>query len=507
MKSVRMVILCFSAFVVLAGGVLGYGLWRKGALSKEIRERVARADRILEGNQHDFIKLTSSEQKAALNEAGELKRVIESDLEAPARKADDLGDWISDRRALQAAVDRKRRELNKLDRALRNDFLRDPKETKAATDGHPCQQLSPPMAQRVRTAAQRAKEVGNDLTADIRGKRIDLSPVVAAAVKDLQSAADRAIGELQLREKAFRLFVEGMEQALAGRRVNEVRSRIHYLDEWFSCVVDAGEKQRRLREMEMKFAFVHRRGEMERILHARMDDLAGVLTNAKSPSVVRTALGQSQEVVRDAQALVSLFPDSKVKAKIPVLDKAAGGAQRWLQGLAGKAAADQGKQDIIDDRILYKIDGLTGPDIALPEWSKGAQPIRAAIEQVKKMDASAAFLEVLLDATKPQAKSAPPDPGEPVKVKWVGPKWEFFDTNVSGMNELLGHCLVHGKKRKSYRPVPTSYSAFVADKFTEVHVLVDQYLKAFEKFKKDHDARVARKQEDEDKKAEKKNAG
>ena len=503
MKNVYTVILIFSIFLVLGGGILAFGVWRKSAREEELRRRLDEADQVLDGTLQAFVKLGPGEQKALLSDARRLRRSLQADPRVPAEKVSDLGAWVADRLSLQAAVAQSKRELDGLKRELDNDLLRGGVQPLSARGGEPCEQLSAARAQRVRAVARRARDVGGRLTVNMGGTPVDLSPAIGKHMQTVQSAADTAIHELERREKAFALFVEGTEQALAGKWAAEIRNRTRRLDGWYPCVLDAAEKRRRLKELEMKLTYVDRRGEMEAVVQARIDGLLTAVTPSQSARQIQVVLAQCDEVDAAAKALVGLFPDSPVRAKIPAVGRARIDAMRRLQDLASRAQADKQRQGILEKKIVYTIlplleDETRPKDEA--EWNKyvAAKRIDEAIGDVKKIDPNAGFLTLLLAATKPKPKVPPGPP----PVQWVGPNLEGLDANIKALAKLGDDCLARTTGgRTKYSVITTASWSQMSAKYKQASICLVRYVKVFAEFKKLHLDHLARKQAEEDKKA------
>ena len=492
MNKPRLIILGFGSFLVLAVAVLAIGMWRKGALSDELRERLDEANQILDGKLHDFLRKTPEEQKDLLRRARQSKRAIEADPKAPADKARDLGMWVAHRVALQAVVDKRRRELATLRRELQHDFLTDRAEHNAAERGLPCRQASPKTVESLRAAARKAEKAGDDLTATVGGRPVDLSPAIGNEVRELKLMADKAMKELELRERAFAVFAQDMERARDERNIPKVTELAGRLDEWFSCVVGADKKERRLKNLETRHAYVARGPEMERILHKRLDELTRVLTTPKLPSEVRLALSQADEAIRDAEHLLKVFPHSPVKGKIRAVEQGKQKAQKWLKAAAGRAQAAKGKQDVIDNKILFRIAALIDPKARpknVTEWQKAAKPIHEAISDIRKMDPNIGFLANLLDATKPKPPPAPTI----THVKWIGPDWKPFDENIKGLRALEQECFKYRGRTNPprYWPVRPLYVLLVGSNFDSAYTAIKGYLIAWDRFKANTEGELA----------------
>ena len=504
MKKAHMVLLCFSAFVVLAGGVLGYGLWRRGAGAAESRRRLTAADRILGTAPADSLARTRAEQTRQLVEARALRQALSAPQADPSGdRARQLGAWIAEHLDLRVAVDRKRRQLAKLREELACDALAGTGGPPAAIGGgSPCRQVSSATAQRLRAAAKRAEAAAGDLRVHVGGKQVDLSPAVGEEALRVQAEAQRVVAELGRREAAFEKYAAAMEQALAAKQLDDARRRGADLDKWLAMAAGAEKKRRRLAALASRLAGTDRNGEQEKTLLSRIDGLLGVLTGSTSAKETEVAVSQCDDVVKSAEAFVKLRPSSAVTTKLQALIAAKSAAPGRMRKLSAGARLGNNRQDTIDHRILPPTVALVDPTTApadVADWQKAATPIRKAIQEVESVDPDGAFLAMLLDATKPHGGPTTAPMSSP--VQWVGPPWAVLDANFRGLNELRKHCDEHGRGKKPYQPIPPQYSAFVTLQFAKVHDLVEKYMEQFEKFKKEHTARLREKQAVEAKKS------
>ena len=492
----RVVVIGFGSFLVVAVAVLGYGLWRKGDDAREARQRVAAADRLLSMSLADFVRQTPAEQTRRLVEARTVKQALEaSQADGSDEKAEELGQWTAKHLALRVAVQWKRWQMAQLREQLRYG-------APAPGGTGPCRQVSSARAQRIRVAAKRADELAGGLTAEVGGQRVDLSPALGEAAQRVQAEARRAVMELDRREAAFSKYVAAVQQAIADRRSDDVRKLGADLDKWLAMAAGVAEKKRRLAALASHLAGAGG-GDEEKTLLSRMDGLFGVLASSTSAKEIRVALGQCDDVIKSAGAFVNRRPGSPVKTKLQSLLAAKAAAPARTRDLTAQARLGANKQDTIEYRVLYRTlvlaNARTRPT-DLAEWQRAATPIRKAIAEVEAVDSDAAFLGMLLDATKRPITTGS-TAGASTPVRWVGPRWELFDANLKALKELLAQCERHGIRRH-YWPFTKwqdhDYTKYVVLQFAQMHGRIKKYIDAFEKFKRDHDARVATKQAEEE---------
>ena len=496
MKNIRTVILCFSPFVLLMGGVLGYGLWRKGAVAKEARRRAAAADGILNTSLADFVRQTPAEQTRQLVEARTLKQALDATrADSPDGRGRKLDEWIARRLDLRVVVHRKRRQLARLREEL-------PCDAPVPAGAVSCRQVSSARAQRIRLVAKRADEFADGLTVRAAGEQVDLSPAMGQEAQRVQEEARRVVTELDRREAAFSKYVAAVQQAIADKRSDDAGTLGGDLDKWFGLAAGAADKRRQLVALASQLTGGDRSGDEEKTLLSRMDGLVGVLASSKSAREIQVAMNQCDDVIKLAEAFMNRRPGSPVKRKLQSLVAAQSAARAQSRDLARQAQLRASRQDTIDQKILPGALALAAPKARptdLAEWQKAATPIRTAIAEVEAADSDAAFLSILLDATKRKI-TAGSAAARRKQVRWVGPRWEFFDANVKAMEAARTYCAVHGIKGVPWpsKTSPIRGHAFdVKQNFVKAHGFIDRYLKDFEKFKRNHAARIAKKQADE----------